>query len=280
MAYFGVCMAVCIPIGGFTPPPELTRSHWGASLRTGGVSWRHQRSRWRSDGGMVKSCQRFVQDWKYPMGAYCGKSAGQRLKRHRRSGFVVLVGPDGSGKSTVARRYVAEAATNGRLVEVVNFRAGIVDGRRRARKATGDQSMASTPHEVVERGLLGAHAKAFVLWFDLVLSGFKWNRSAHGSHEILVERYAYDLAVDPGRLGISAVPFRVRSLMARSVPAPRLVVVCRALAEEIVERKPELPHAEIQRQLKAWADPVFVQRSVPIRFLDTSAGADANWSSF
>lgn len=214
------------------------------------------------------------------MGAYRGESASRRMKRRQGGGFVVLVGPDGSGKSTVARRYVAEAATNGRVVEIVNFRAEIVDGRRRARRAMGNESMASTPHEVVERGLFGAHAKAFVLWFDLVLSGFKWNRAAHGSHEILVERYAYDLAVDPGRLGISAVPFWVRSLMARSVPAPRLVVVCRALAEEIVERKPELPHAEVQRQLMAWDDPVFVQRAVPMRFLDTSAGAGKNESFF
>ena len=110
---------------------------------------------------------------------------------------------------------------------------------------------ASDPGATPNRNVASASAKAMVLWADLLCSANHWRRRGAGQ-VTLVERYAYDLVVDPRRLGITRAPRRLRELALHLSLSPDLIVVCRAPADVLRRRKEELDEAEISRQYRVW----------------------------
>ena len=116
-----------------------------------------------------------------------------------------------------------------------------------------------------------ATLKALAIWADLVLSAVAWRRSR--KTVTFVERYAYDLLVDPARLGIVRAPRRLRESAVRLTPAPDAIIMCSAPASVLHSRKPELPESEATRQYSIWAT-LRPRLGVPCIDIDTTQPVD------
>ncbi|MBI4261130.1 MAG: phosphotransferase [Actinobacteria bacterium] len=183
---------------------------------------------------------------------------------------VLIVGPDGVGKSTVARRLPRATAGLFRRHTHRHFRPGVLP---RPGALVGRRAPASTPDphgrlphgRIVSLFLLGYH------WADFLVGGWLRERPVRArTGLVVVERGWWDLAVDPGRYRLTVSPRLVRALAAL-LPRPDLLVVLEAPSRLLIERKPELPEGELGRQATAWrrAGPSSVRRI----HLDASATA-------
>jgi hypothetical protein len=193
-------------------------------------------------------------------------------RRHRRGRIVAVVGPDGAGKSTLTSQLRdAVAARPGADATTVNFRSRYLDallGRMKGSQRHNSAEPQSTP----PRNAAMATLKAIAIWSDLVVSALVWRRSRRTV--TFVERYAYDLLVDPARLGIVRAPRRLREGAVRLTPAPDAIVMCTAPAAVLHSRKPELPESEVARQYSSWAR-IRSRLDVPYFDIDTTRPVDA-----
>jgi hypothetical protein len=197
---------------------------------------------------------------------------GKPIPRRRRGGWVVaVVGPDGAGKSTLTEELGHAIAARRRAdLEVVNFRSRYLDrllGRRAASSTDHGE-----PHVTPVRNVGVASLKTVALWADLVLSALVWRRRRQIT---LVERYAYDLVIDPARLGIARAPRHLREGAVRLAPAPDAIVLCAAPAALLHARKPELTEAEIVRQYSVWKQ-LRRRLDVPCFEVETTEPVDVN----
>lgn len=170
------------------------------------------------------------------------------------TGLVVgVVGPDGTGKSTLAA--ALEAGTVGAFRRVAHLHlgpgilppAGNLLGRAPA--------PIDSPHARTPSGRIGSLARIAWLAGDWLLGW--WPRVAYPkvrSCLVVLERGFLDLAVDPRRYRLATGKRVVRAL-SRIFPSPDVTLVLEADPDLIHKRKPELSVNEIDRQLSAWREP-------------------------
>ena len=182
--------------------------------------------------------------------------------------FVVVAGPDGVGKSSLAanlpdacsglfRRSARHHSRPGLLP-----RPGAVLGRP---AADVTQPHARLPHgRLLSAALVCYHWLDFMLAYALRVAPFRARTGL-----VVVERGWWDLAVDPTRYRIGA-PRRFVAALGRLLPRADLTLVLTAPEEVIRSRKPELPRDELARQQLSWRQtlparetPVFVDAGKP-----------------
>jgi len=162
---------------------------------------------------------------------------------------VVLLGPDGSGKSTIAKALQAALDASfktdkSRLIHwkpIVFFRS-----KRRDGPPTTD------PHRRSPRGQIGSLAALGFHWLEYFLGGFFVVlpvRFRNGL--VLFDRYYYDFEVDPRRFRLH-LPWHWPLRMFRLLPRPDLVFLLDVSPETMLARKQEVPMAELQRQRDAF----------------------------
>jgi peptidoglycan/xylan/chitin deacetylase (PgdA/CDA1 family) len=189
------------------------------------------------------------------------------------TGLVVsIVGPDGAGKSTLARGLAEECRGAFRRARTLHLRPGLLPspssmlGRR--------PSDPAKPHAQVPSGVVGSLARLGYLWLDGALGWWPkvWLPRLR-SGLVLIERGWLDLSVDPLRYRL-ALPRRLVRACAALLPKPDLILVADAPANTVAGRKAELPLAEVGRQLAAWRA---LAAAAPewIRVVDTSGGEEA-----
>jgi thymidylate kinase len=163
---------------------------------------------------------------------------------------VVITGPDGSGKSTVAGALPDVMRGPFRRHKHIHWRPGLLP-RLGALigQSKGDPSL---PHA---RSPYGSRLSLILLtyyWLDFALGSlvriWPWRIR---STLVLVERGWWDFAVDPVRYRLR-VSQRVVRALGRFLPSPDLLVILDASTEALLERKRELPHEELAKQLEAW----------------------------
>lgn len=196
------------------------------------------------------------------------------------TGHVVeLVGPDGSGKSSVAEALADALVPPHTDVLRRHWRPMVLPppGRRRsAAPSTVTRPHAAPPHPRWLSVLLLAYYLCDV-WLGHLLHDVPARRRGG---LVLVERGWFDMAVDPRRYRLAVSPALVRRL-GRLVPRPDLRVVLDGPPALLHARKPELPLDEIDRQRRAWwrvadadADTEVVDVSAPLD--DVVAGVAAH----
>jgi thymidylate kinase len=162
----------------------------------------------------------------------------------RATGSIVIVGPDGSGKSTLTDALEAQLATDGEVIRL-HGRARVLP---RASRHVGP---VLEPHKSTPYGTLAGLAKLAYLFVDAQLT---WRvvipRARRRGARVLVERGWLDIAVDPRRYRLR--DGRMARRLARFLPRPDLTIVLDAPASDIYARKPELPMEELDRQIRAW----------------------------
>jgi glycosyltransferase involved in cell wall biosynthesis len=165
----------------------------------------------------------------------------------KRVGYVLVVGPDGSGKTAVIDQLHAMAEAEAVRVALVFWRPKLIPGGL------------SYGHPV-KRGeaALAGRGRGSTLRLLLTLSDYlfaqaiSWRRS-RSEGLLFVQRGWYDMVVDPNRYGLSPRLARFASLLGRLAPRPDVVVVLQGDAHAIATRKPELSPKEIARQVEVWA---------------------------
>ncbi len=172
---------------------------------------------------------------------------GQNARK--RGCFVVLVGLDGSGKTTVARKLCCLGSEQVRFDRIRYFH-----WRPRIMPAT----LFPLPEfgNVPRKPKVGRNAwRSLLSAARLLNSGLRarlayWVRIRpllRRNSLILLDRYYYNYYLDPNSVRYSGPPWlvdRLRSLF----PAPDLVVLLKAPPEVLLARKQELSEAEIRRQ--------------------------------
>jgi hypothetical protein len=189
----------------------------------------------------------------------------------RPTGFTLLiVGPDGAGKSTLARRLPDVCAGPFRRSLHLHWRPGVLPSL--GRLAGSDAPEPTNPHGKSLHGRIISIAALGYYWADFLIGS--WIRLAPTrvrSGLVVMERGWWDIAVDPTRYRMQ-VPAQLVRLLGHLLPRPDLVLVLTAPEHVVSERKRELAPEEIRRQTDAW------KVALPRRFerteLDGSASID------
>ena len=165
----------------------------------------------------------------------------------RRGLWVVLLGPDGVGKSAVIAELAGERSTGFRGCATYHLRPTLL--RRGITRVTNVD-----PHGQMARGKL---ISMFKLIYLLVLNWLGHlvavrPQLARGNL-ILFDRYFPDCLVDPKRYRLPESCRRMTESIARFLPQPDLYVVLDAPATALQQRKREVPLAESERQRTDYA---------------------------
>ena len=162
---------------------------------------------------------------------------------------VVLLGPDGCGKSTVGGKVIEKlgysfAPDKGLQIHskpIVFFR------KRRERRAP-----TTNPHGQRPRGRLLSLAFLCYHWLEYFIGALtQIQRVKFRNGLVLIDRHYYDFLVDPRRWRLAAPRWALR-LGQALLPKPDLVFLLDAPAEVLQSRKQEVPIEETERQRRAF----------------------------
>jgi thymidylate kinase len=230
-------------LGGTPAPPDLIR-HARIALAKASLRPRSIAATWRSRRTILPAR---------------GTAGVLGLRTH--GSLVVLVGTDGSGKSTVGRQLDARLSALG--IETTNVYMGMARGNlpgvalaRRllgvatvaeagpaegmSRKATAPPPDAATGHALIRR---------FAAWYYAAEYGYRWWRDIRPAMRrgrvVICDRYVYDLRESPSPN--SSAPRLVEFLM----PRPHILILPDAPDGLIHARKPERPaHEQAAQQAR------------------------------
>jgi thymidylate kinase len=159
--------------------------------------------------------------------------------------YVVVAGPDGSGKSTVVDELV-EQVLRGPVMQL-HHRPHLL------RPGSPSDGPVTEPHQHRAYPLPMSVGKLLLLYADHLLGWYArlrpWLRDGG---DVILERGWWDLAVDPARYRLHPLPGAVR-LLGRLLPRPTVTLVLGGDAAAIAARKQELSPEETQRQLDVWS---------------------------
>jgi thymidylate kinase len=184
--------------------------------------------------------------------------------------FIVLAGPDGIGKSTLARALPSRLQGTFRRTSTFHWRPGLLPrpGRLIGRKEADPRA----PHARSPYGPILSSALLGYYWLDSFLGGWLriWPFRAR-TGMVIAERGWWDIAADPRRYRLTSPPWMVRAL-GFFLLRPDLVLLLRAPSEVILGRKSELSEEELQRQASRWNSVFPVD--VPVAHIDASRPAE------
>jgi glycosyltransferase involved in cell wall biosynthesis/thymidylate kinase len=173
-------------------------------------------------------------------------------QRRKKGLFVVVLGPDGSGKSTLVER--ATDRLHGRFNGIWRFhwRPGLFPkpGRTRRVEQQGSSESPSPPDRYAYGYLISSFRYVYFLLDFIIGYWFLIQPKRLRNWLIIGERWYYDVLINPVRYGFQ-VPRWMLKLGAYLVKDPDLTILLVAEPSEIRARKPELTTPQITEQLRS-----------------------------
>lgn len=158
---------------------------------------------------------------------------------------LVLVGPDGTGKSTTLSEIQRQLPVR---TIVRHWRPGLLQPLSALARSKPRTSASGAP-----RRDPGRFHSLRLAWYgsDFLLGGWLIDRRdmSRGT-TVLYDRGALDMSVDPQRFGLQSD--HGTGVLTRAVPRPDLTVLLYDSPARIIMRKPELTSPEINRQFARW----------------------------
>lgn len=185
---------------------------------------------------------------------HCAWAARIRPLFCPRGTLVVLLGTDGTGKTTLAERMLTELRPSYRSAQnrIVKLRPGLLPQLGRFMGRRPSMSDYERPHRAAPSGWWMTAVRASYYWLDYVLGyGFCTLPLRRRNTLIVFDRWIDDWFVDPARYRMQANHPVVR-LLARFTPAADVTLVTTAPLETVRARKQELEPEESGRQLAAY----------------------------
>lgn len=177
---------------------------------------------------------------------------------------IVLLGPDGAGKSSVIQGLAARLAQSGQSAAVRHLKPRIVMPQLR----DNPNSIVTDPHGKAPRSALLSLAKIIVWlgeeWFAQI---FQEPKQAL----LICDRYYHDLLIDPVRFRFGA-PLWMARLVGALMPRPALWILLDAPPDVLQLRKQEVAAEETARQCDAYR--AFVRTRANHVVLDASQPLD------
>ncbi|MGH8873661.1 MAG: hypothetical protein ACRDVM_00165, partial [Acidimicrobiia bacterium] len=171
----------------------------------------------------------------------------RRHGRGRPGAFVVLVGPDGVGKTSVAR---ALADTFSGPTAYFHFRPPLLGGMASAPPAEmAPAPDKSPPIGSKALGWLRLAKHVMLCWAAHLLTV---RPALRQGALVVADRWSYGYLVQPRALRFYGPPW-MAALSLRLLPRPDMVVNLTASVEEIRHRKQELSEPAIREELAAWS---------------------------
>jgi thymidylate kinase len=176
---------------------------------------------------------------------------------------IVILGPDGAGKSSVIDGLMDRLECGGRIVKMRHLKPRFV-----AQLRNQPVIIVVDPHGKPPRGALLSLVKIVVWLIE------EWY--AHLFHEkkeavLICDRYYHDLLVDPKRYRFGA-PVWTAELVGRLMPQPKLWILLDAPADVLQARKQEVTAEETVRQCDAYR--AFVRKQRQYVIVDASQPLD------
>jgi thymidylate kinase len=187
--------------------------------------------------------------------------ADRTPRRRGRGGVIVVAGPDGAGKSSLCDAITSELFA-GTPVLRLHHRPGFLPYSRRT-KGPVTEPHAEPPYSAPLSVL-----KSLYIFFDFLAGWHLGIRPFTGRGGwVLLERGWWDLTVDPRRYRLREAPGLI-SFLGRFLPKADLTVILEAPSGVLLQRKQELPAAELARQVRSWRSSV--PRDAQVVYLDAS----------
>ena len=168
--------------------------------------------------------------------------------------FVAILGPDGSGKSTVLHHLAQNIQGKFTQVSYFHWRPGLLPPLNNLLKpgAPVQVGPCTEPHKFPPHGFFISFIRLVYYTLDFILGYWvKFFPRKVRSGLILVDRYYYDFLVDPRRFRLN-VPRWIVKVLLRFVCKPDLVFYLDAPVEILLNRKQELSAKELNRQRTAF----------------------------
>jgi thymidylate kinase len=176
---------------------------------------------------------------------------------------IVILGPDGAGKSSVIQGLIGILNHGGRTVKMRHLKPRLVLRR------PGEQvTIVVDPHGKPERSALVSLAKIWVWLME------EWYASLFQDRKetlLICDRYYHDLLIDPMRYRYGGPAWAAR-LIGKLMPQPNLWILLDAPAEVLQARKQEVPLEETSRQRNAYL--AFVQGQRNFVIVDAAQSLD------
>lgn len=167
--------------------------------------------------------------------------------------FVVILGPDGAGKSTIieAIRPLIETALHSKIF-YEHMRPNLLPSLARLFGRPVKEGPTTDPHASKPSGFLCSLIRLLYYTTDYVI-GY-WLKVfpvlVKRPCTYVFDRYFYDYFIDPRR-GRIALPQWIIRIFSLVVPKPDIILCLGADPKVIHARKPELPLEEFKRQMDA-----------------------------
>ena len=160
--------------------------------------------------------------------------------------FVVVLGVDGSGKSTISGLFAQKYQNAFRKISHYHSRVRVLNDLNRIKKK--EHKDVSKPHEhKKEANKIVSAIKLCYYMTDYLIGNLIFTKAKMKSSLVIVERYFYDYYIDMKRYNLN-LSSRFISFFEMFVKKPDVIFVFTGEPEALYERKRELSVEEIRQQ--------------------------------